>query len=135
MKNDGIRNIQLQMKPFLNQGQYLKLTNVLVNVFKDLEITGHPENLNNVDNFELLNSFLSAKEIEGCSLNTLDYYRKMVVPMLKNIDKNVDNISTEDLRKYLMGIRTVIICQKAVWVMPEGSFHPSFHGWMMKIIF
>lgn len=102
MKNDVVYNIQLQMKPFLNQGQYLKLTNVLVNTLKEFEIIDQQKNLSEVDNYEILNLFLSAKEIEGCSLKTINYYRQLITPMLNDIDKTIDNISTEDLRKYLM---------------------------------
>jgi len=35
MKTKIISKIQNQMKPFLNQGQYMKLTNSLLNSFKD----------------------------------------------------------------------------------------------------
>ncbi len=102
MKSDIIHSIQLQMKPVLNQGQYMKLTKVLVSAFDDVEIIDQNNNLSDVDNHVLLNSFLSAKEIEGCSLNTIQYYRKLLTPMLKHIDKRVDNISTDDLRGYMM---------------------------------
>lgn len=38
MKTKLISDIQNNMKPFLNQGQYLKLTKTLLNLFKDIEI-------------------------------------------------------------------------------------------------
>lgn len=37
MKTKLISDIQNNMKPFLNQGQYLKLTKTLLNLFKDIE--------------------------------------------------------------------------------------------------
>ena len=78
MKNDVVYNIQLQMKPFLNQGQYLKLTNVLVNTLNEFEIVNQQKDLSELDSYEFLNLFLSAKEIEGCSLKTIKYYRQLI---------------------------------------------------------
>ena len=41
------------------------------------------------------------KKVEGCSNKTLVYYRKTIEKMLGEIDKRVDDISTDDLRDYL----------------------------------
>lgn len=68
MKTKIISTIQNQMKPFLNQGQYMKLTNSLLNSLKDIEIIDNNNELNEVDNFKLLNLFLSAKQVEGDAL-------------------------------------------------------------------
>lgn len=65
MKTKIISTIQNQMKPFLNQGQYMKLTNSLLNSLKDIEIIDNNNELNEVDNFKLLNLFLSAKQVGG----------------------------------------------------------------------
>lgn len=89
------------MKPFLNQDQYLKLTKVLLNSFNNIEIAGKNHNGEMLDNSRLMNLFLSAKQVEGCSAKTLHYYRSTIEKMLYVIDKDVDNISTDDLRKYL----------------------------------
>ena len=45
--------------------------------------------------------FINAKRIEGCSEKTLSYYRQTIVSMLSGIDKEPQEIVTEDLRKYL----------------------------------
>ena len=58
------------MKPYLNQGQYLKLTNSLLDSLKDIDIIDKNDELNELDNFKLLNLFLSAKQVEGCSEKT-----------------------------------------------------------------
>ena len=53
-----------------------------------------------MDNFKLLNLFLSAKQVEGCSDKTIIYYnihnRKK---MLMKIKKQVYNITTDDFKK------------------------------------
>ena len=45
--------------------------------------------------------FINAKRIEGCSEKTLSYYRQTIVSMLAGIEKEPQEIVTEDLRKYL----------------------------------
>ena len=55
----------------------------------------------NLNNEELLNMFLSAKGVEGCSNKTLNYYRKTLEKMLIIIDKRIEDIKTDDLRNYL----------------------------------
>ena len=59
MKTKIISKIQNQMKPYLNQGQYMKLTNSLLNSLKDIDIIDNNNELSEVDNFKLLNLFLS----------------------------------------------------------------------------
>ena len=101
MKTKIISKIQNQMKPFLNQGQYLKLTNSLLNSFKDIEILDNNDDSNESDNNKLLTSFLSAKQVEGRSEKTLIYYKSTLEKMLEKINKQVYNITTDDIRKYL----------------------------------
>lgn len=101
MKTKIISKIQAQMKPYLNQGQYIKLTNSLLNSLKDIEIIDNNNELNEIDNFKLLNLFLSAKQVEGCSEKTIIYYKSTIEKMLMKIKKQVYNINTDDLRKYL----------------------------------
>ncbi|MDY3528923.1 site-specific tyrosine recombinase/integron integrase [Riemerella anatipestifer] len=50
---------------------------------------------------DLLHSFLSAKKIEGCSEKSLKYYFSTIEALLNNLNKNVCEISTNDLRLYL----------------------------------
>ena len=101
MKNDLIADIQLKIKPYLNQNQYLKLTKILIDNFEDIEIIYRNKDLIKLDNNELLNRFLSAKTVEGCSKKTIDYYKKTITKMLIKIKKRIEDIRTEDLRGYL----------------------------------
>ena len=108
MKTKLISDIQNDMKPFLNQGQYLKLTKTLLNLFKDIEIIEKKETFDLDDlnsNKKLLNLFLSAKHVEGRSKKTITYYKSTVEKMMDNIKKRVDNITTDDLRNYLNDFR------------------------------
>ena len=88
------------MKPYLNQGQYLMLTKTLINVFENVEVLSKSNNIQ-IDEFEFLELFLSAKKIEGCSKNTIMYYKSTIEKMLNKINKRIDDIKTEDIRNYL----------------------------------
>lgn len=101
LKSEVISEIQSQMKPYVNQGIYLRLTQVLICVFDEIEIVNVNQNNIELDNFELLEIFLSAKKIEGCSNKTIHYYRSTINRMFFKLDKKVENITTNDLRNYL----------------------------------
>lgn len=101
MKTKIISKIQNQMKPYLNPGQYMKLTNSLLNSLQDIDIIDTNNELSEVDNFKLMDLFLSAKQVEGCSDKTIIYYKSTIEKMLLKIKKQVYNITTDDLRKYL----------------------------------
>ena len=53
------------------------------------------------ENIKILDAFISAKNIEGCSEKSLKYYRTTIEAMLATIGKGVLHIKTEDLREYL----------------------------------
>lgn len=64
MKTKIISKIQNQMKPYLNQGQYIKLTNSLLNSMQDIDIIDNNNELSEVDNFKLLNLFYLPKKLK-----------------------------------------------------------------------
>ena len=53
------------------------------------------------ENAELLESFLSAKKIEGCSDKTIKYYQATIQNLLNHLQISVRSITTSDLRIYL----------------------------------
>ena len=50
---------------------------------------------------ELLESFISAKRIEGCSNRTLHYYRTTLESVLSSIGRPIRQMMTDDLRMFL----------------------------------
>ena len=129
MKTKIISKIQNQMKPFLNQGQYIKLTNSLLNSLKDIEILDNNNELNEVDNFKLLNSFLSAKQVEGRSNKTIVYYKSTIEKMLMKVKKQAYNITTDDIRKYLFNHRKEKNSSK-VTIDNMRRIFSSFFSWL-----
>ena len=90
------------MLSFLDNAQLKQLRDVVEKTLSGYEITERKETNDSFDtNQNLLSSFLSAKRIEGCSENTLKYYRKTIEMMFATINKNISHIVTDDLRQYL----------------------------------
>ena len=92
------------MKPYLNENQIVELNNVLNIILNDFEVIKSEDYLTIAElkkNQDLLDNFLSAKQVEGCSDRTITYYRTTVLKMLDSLNLNVENITTDDLRKFL----------------------------------
>ena len=96
MKNIII-NIEQRMQEVLNNAQMEYLHKILI---KFLE-TENSENQEGNSNEKMLEMFLAAKKIEGCSKKSLDYYQSTITNMLIKVGKNFKHISTNDLRDYL----------------------------------
>ena len=86
MKELLITEIQRRMLPYLNNEQLVQLKSILTHVMQDVTLTY--EALTSAENSKnALESFLTAKRIEGCSEKTLAYYQKTIEAMLSNIGK------------------------------------------------
>lgn len=84
----------------LDHEQMTQLRKVLECAFRKVEVTEKPQNAS-TNNDSLVDSFLSAKRIEGCSEKSLTYYSSTLKGALEKIGKAVVNITTDDLRKFL----------------------------------
>ena len=104
MKNELIRLIESNMWHYLNEIQLVQLNECLNSILNEFEVFKKDNILladESKENRELLVSFLSAKQIEGCSEKTIDYYRNMIFKMLESVNLKIESITTDDLRKYL----------------------------------
>lgn len=102
MKNELITNIEQGMIAFLDNAQMKRLKEVLKNAFFNVSITIE-EKINEKleSNEKLLEGFLSSKKVEGCSNETIKYYKSTIENMLNELNKHIRHITTDDLRKYL----------------------------------
>lgn len=87
-----INVILAEMQPVLTPSQLKRLKVALERAFM-------PQN--NETNAALLKTFLTAKEVEGCSLKTLEYYESTLQKMTDSMMKPYTQIDSDDLRKYL----------------------------------
>lgn len=100
--NEIIKNMILQqMVAFLDDNQYEKLNYILIKVLSDYQIKEMKNEISDKDNQHFIDSFLSAKRLEGCSEKSLKYYQSTIEIVLDSINKSIKNITTNDLRNYL----------------------------------
>ena len=101
MKRQIITDVVQQMLPHLDNAQLKVLQLVLECTLLGCYITNQEEKETTNDNPKLIDSFISAKRIEGCSEKTLKYYRTTIETMVISTNKSIRHIQTEDLRSYL----------------------------------
>ena len=105
MKQNLITDVVQAMLPFLNNSQTERLQEVLQHTLFDYEVT-KIENEKEISEQNLVESFLSAKRIEGCSEKTLKYYDSTIQALLNSIGKGIKYIVTDDIRCYLTEYQT-----------------------------
>ena len=102
MKQKVINEVMQGMLGCLNNVQLERLQEVLEHALLHKQISETEEEVNDVlTNEQLLESFLAAKRIEGCSEKSLAYYRTTIDAMTAKVEKNVRKMKTDDLRTYL----------------------------------
>ncbi len=99
MKQDLITDVIQGMLPYLNNAQTEKLQEVLQFAVHKYDITSCKKE--NDDSSNLVDCFIAAKKIEGCSEKTLKYYRATIEALLVRVDKEIKHIVTDDIRCYL----------------------------------
>ncbi|MFR3887277.1 MAG: site-specific tyrosine recombinase/integron integrase [Acutalibacteraceae bacterium] len=100
MKQNLITDVVQGMLPYLNNAQTEKLQEVLQHTLFSYKVTKVENNTENLEQ-DLVELFLSAKRIEGCSEKTLKYYNATIQAMLTCVGKGVRHIVTDDVRSYL----------------------------------
>ena len=101
MVNNLIRDIEQAMFNTLTNEQLSQLRTVLEYSFRNIEIVEKQPEIATDTNQNLIELFISAKKVEGCSEKSIAYYRSTLNKALQVIQKNVSHISTDDLRLYL----------------------------------
>ncbi len=103
MKEQFINEITDAMSELLNFEQMTELNNVLLQVVSKYEIVDNTETVREdvKSNNRVLEIFLSAKQVEGCSIKTIKYYESTVKQLYKKMPKKVSEYTTEDIRAYL----------------------------------
>lgn len=104
MNNNIINQIIQNMLPHLNNHQMMILKQTLTTALSDVEITSKTADIfiDTRTNDDIIKSFLDAKLIEGCSHKTIKYYQSTIEKTILAINKNIQEIDTDDLRQYLM---------------------------------
>ena len=103
MKEKTIEIILAEMFDVLDIGQQVRLRAVLQATFEQVVMmpTESEERQREQANGELLQAFISAKKIEGCSEKTLCYYQSSIEALLRSEQKRIGELETNDIRSYL----------------------------------
>lgn len=96
-----------EMADYLNISQMKKLQETLLKHLAENEAKTEE-----IPNVEYLKMFIDAKQIEGCSERTLQYYRVTIEHMLGSIDTPIRKITTDEIRGYLVDYQKVNNCSK-----------------------
>lgn len=131
MKDKIITEIQTNMAPLLTTVQLEELRQALTYSLRNVEITERKNSdpQENIGNGELLNVFIAAKRIEGCSEKSLKYYDSTIRQMFSKVSKPVREINTDDLRGYLADYQKERNSSK-VTIDNMRRIFSSFFGWL-----
>jgi hypothetical protein len=113
-----------EMADYLNISQMKKLQETLLKHFAENEAKTEE-----IPNIEYLKMFIDAKQIEGCSERTLQYYRVTIEHMLGSIETPIRKITTDEIRGYLVDYQKVNNCSK-VTVDNVRRNMSSFFSWL-----
>lgn len=114
MKTDVISNITKDMEDSLTDYQLNKLKESLIINFEGVEFIvktdelKHQEELD--ENKNMIDSFISSKQVEGCSERTIKYYKEIIEKFVNGFDKSIKQISTNDIRNYLSNYKDNSSC-------------------------
>lgn len=113
-----------EMADYLNISQMKKLQETLLKHLAENEAKTEE-----IPNVEYLKMFIDAKQIEGCSERTLQYYRVTIEHMLGSIETPIRKIITDEIRGYLVDYQKVNNCSK-VTVDNVRRNMSSFFSWL-----
>ena len=131
MKQTIIQAVVDGMKSTLTAIQLEQLNGVLDSVLAGYEVSPMPtsDEVRNKENAELLDVFLSAKRIEGCSEKSMHYYKSSIDKLVSAVKKNVREIDTNDIRRYLADIQAERGLSK-VTIDNLRRIFSSFFSWL-----
>ena len=126
-----MREIESLMLPLLSNDQMGKLHKALVTSFANVGFSEENDSTSKTQKSDcgLLESFVAAKRIEGCSEKSLKYYATTISMMIKTIGKPIVHIMTDDLREYLSGYQKLRQSSK-VTIDNIRRIMSSFFTWL-----
>ena len=113
-----------EMAEYLSIAQMKKLQEVLLKTFS----TGQAKK-EDAPNAEYLQLFLEAKQIEGCSDRTIQYYRTTIEHLLDVVETPIRRITTEEIRRYLVEYQKINNCSNVTIDNIRRNIS-SFFSWL-----
>lgn len=114
MKTEVISSITKDMEDSLTDYQLNKLKESLIINFERVEFIIKTDELKHQkeldENKNMINSFISSKQVEGCSERTIKYYKEIIEKFVNDFDKSIKQISTNEIRNYLSDYKDSSSC-------------------------
>lgn len=104
MNETLMRDVVQGMLPFLDNAQLEELQYVLRQALQGKTVVENDpmdDEQRGIENKRLIDLFIAAKRVEGCSEKSLKYYSVTISMMLQEVGKEIRHILTDDLRLYL----------------------------------
>lgn len=101
MKEKLMAEIIQAMLPHLDNAKLVQLKQTLEQTLSRYDVNEVDGSVEEENDRDLIEKFISAKRIEGCSEKSLKYYRATIEALVSAVGKNVKSVLTEDLRTYL----------------------------------
>ena len=95
-----VKEIERLMAPVLDGSQLEKLHAVLTHCLPEIDDLATKQNRFG-NNTQIIEAFLAAKSIEGCSSRTIGYYSATLRAFAATLDKPFIEVTTDDARSYL----------------------------------
>lgn len=129
MENETISIITKDMSNFLSDKQ-IKQVLVILDDYELIRRTNEYEKKKEkLENTNLIEKFISSKRLEGCSENTILYYKDTIDKLITFLEKPIKNINTDDLRKYLTTYREENKCS-LITIDNMRRIFSSFFSWL-----
>ena len=125
-----IRRISAGLGAEFTEDQLVSAMRIISSSLADFEVEQSPESGGGADADEMINAFLSAKEIEGRSKKTLNHYRYVIRRFLNAVSVPIESLTVFHIRKYLTDVKKSGSSDRTV----EGyrSVYSSFFGWLNR---
>lgn len=101
MKEKLIAEIMQAMLPHFDNAKLVQLKQTLEQTLSRYDVNEVDGSVEEGNDRDLIEKFISAKRVEGCSEKSLKYYRATIEALVSDVGKNVRSVLTEDLRTYL----------------------------------
>lgn len=133
MKMEVISSITKDMKDSLTDYQLDRLKESLIINFERVEFIiktdelKHKEELD--ENKKIIDSFISSKQVEGCSDRTIKYYREIIEKFSNSFDKSIKQLTTDEIRIYLSNYKEDSSCRSTT-IDNIRRVLSSFFSWL-----
>lgn len=137
MKQLFITEVEQSLLSILDNAQMKALHEALTHALWGKSIVAVDSTVKQPDaqsNAQLLEMFLSAKRVEGCSEKTLHYYQTTIAKLLHTLDKRIVHITTDDLRQYLADYQQASGCSRGNIDNIRRILSSFLPGWRTKTI-